>query len=119
MGIHRYLVIFNNFKLLILKEKLIGALEVIRTPDIRLRRPTLYPAELRAQCLVDSPQFIDNIGFILFAHINLSLSIVAIICNILYFLDLTALNMHPECSPQINCLYINISSLSYLRRFRL
>jgi hypothetical protein len=26
----------------------IGALEVIRTPDIRLRRPTLYPAELRA-----------------------------------------------------------------------
>ena len=25
-----------------------GALEVIRTPDIRLRRPTLYPAELRA-----------------------------------------------------------------------
>ena len=24
-----------------------GALEVIRTPDIWLRRPTLYPAELR------------------------------------------------------------------------
>jgi len=35
-------------------------------------------------------------GFILFAHINLSLSIVTIICNILYFLDLSALNMHPE-----------------------
>jgi hypothetical protein len=30
---------------------------VIRTPDIRLRRPTLYPAELRAQYLVDTPQF--------------------------------------------------------------
>jgi hypothetical protein len=37
----------------------------------------------------------------------------------LYFLDLTALNMHPGCPPQINCLYINISSLSYLRGFRL
>ena len=31
-----------------------GALEVIRTPDIRLRRPTLYPAELRAQLLTDN-----------------------------------------------------------------
>ena len=32
----------------------IGALEVIRTPDIRLRRPTLYPAELRAQLVTDN-----------------------------------------------------------------
>ena len=60
----------------------IGALEVIRTPDIRLRRPTLYPAELRAQYLVDTPQFSDTIGFILFAHINLALSASVIICNI-------------------------------------
>ena len=104
---------------LMITGKAVGALEVIRTPDIRLRRPTLYPAELRAQCLVDSPQFIDTMGFILFAHINLSLSIVTIICNILYFLDLSALNMHPGYPPQIDCLYINISSLSYLRGFRL
>ena len=57
-----------------------GALEVIRTPDIRLRRPTLYPAELRAQYLVDTPQFTDTKGFMLFAHINLALSASMIIC---------------------------------------
>ena len=57
-----------------------GALEVIRTPDIRLRRPTLYPAELRAQYLVDTPQFRDTKGFMLFAHINLALSASVIIC---------------------------------------
>ena len=62
--------------------EIIGALEVIRTPDIRLRRPTLYPAELRAQCLVNSPQFINIIGFKLFAHINLILSANVIICNV-------------------------------------
>ena len=32
----------------------IGAPEVIRTPDVRLRRPTLYPAELRAQYVIDN-----------------------------------------------------------------
>ena len=57
-----------------------GALEVIRTPDIRLRRPTLYPAELRAQYLVDTPQFSDTKGFMLFAHINLAISASVIIC---------------------------------------
>ena len=29
----------------------IGVPEAIRTPDLRLRRATLYPAELRALCL--------------------------------------------------------------------
>ena len=56
MAIYGHLAKFANYKYLILMGKF-GALEVIRTPDIRLRRPTLYPAELRAQCLVDSPQF--------------------------------------------------------------
>ena len=65
---------------LMITGKAVGALEVIRTPDIRLRRPTLYPAELRAQYLVDTPQIIDNKGFMLFAHINLTLSASVIIC---------------------------------------
>ena len=47
---------------LMITGKAVGALEVIRTPDIRLRRPTLYPAELRAQCLVDSPQTSNTKG---------------------------------------------------------
>ena len=64
----------------VMKAFRIGALEVIRTPDIRLRRPTLYPAELRAQYLVDTPQFSDTKGFMLFAHINLALSVSVIIC---------------------------------------
>ena len=38
----------------VMKAFRIGALEVIRTPDIRLRRPTLYPAELRAQLVTDN-----------------------------------------------------------------
>ena len=38
----------------VMKAFRIGALEVIRTPDIRLRRPTLYPAELRAQLVSDN-----------------------------------------------------------------
>ena len=58
----------------------VGALGQIRTADIRLRRPTLYPAELRAQYLVDTPQFSDTKGFMLFAHINLALSASVIIC---------------------------------------
>ena len=65
---------------LMITGKAVGALEVIRTPDIRLRRPTLYPAELRAQYLVDTPQFSDTKGFMLFAHINLALSVSMIIC---------------------------------------
>ena len=38
----------------VMKAFRIGALEVIRTPDIRLRRPTLYPAEVRAQLVTDN-----------------------------------------------------------------
>ncbi len=32
------------------KAGVVGAPEGIRTPDLRFRRPTLYPAELRARC---------------------------------------------------------------------
>ena len=67
---------------------------MIRTPDIRLRRPTLYPAELRAQKLINTPESKDTVGFILFAHINLALSADVIICNIWEFLDLSARNLH-------------------------
>jgi hypothetical protein len=40
-----------------------GAPGEIRTPDLMLRRHSLYPAELRARTLIRIPYFDDSEGF--------------------------------------------------------
>ena len=72
----------------------VGALEVIRTPDIRLRRPTLYPAELRALNQLLHRRDVASKGF-LFILTTIFIFIARVIIGInsaIY--DPIALNLH-------------------------